>query len=329
MPNLHFILYFILFVALELIYFKIADRFNIIDKPNHRSSHTSITIRGGGIIFPLSILVYALFNDLQDIYFVVGLLAISTVSFLDDILTLNNKVRLSVHLTSVLLLFFQWDLFSLSWYWVLTALIFVIATINAYNFMDGINGITGGYSLLTVGTLYYINQSVVNFTSNELLIIVGLALLVFNIFNFRIKAKCFAGDVGSVSIAFIIVFLIGQLILKTNNVSYIFLLLVYGTDTAFTVLFRKIRKENIFEAHRSHFYQYLSNQRTYSHLLVSSLYIVAQLLINALLIALTNETMIYTLLLSFAFMVIYLSLRFKFEGGKRLLHSYNSQSSEM
>ncbi|RWU05468.1 MraY family glycosyltransferase [Pedobacter chitinilyticus] len=329
MPNLHFILYFILFFALELIYFKIADRFNIIDKPNHRSSHTSITIRGGGIIFPLSILVYALFNDFQDIYFVVGLLAISTVSFLDDILTLNNKVRLSVHLTSVLLLFFQWDLFSLSWYWVLTALIFVIATINAYNFMDGINGITGGYSLLTVGTLYYINQNIISFTSNELLIIVGLALVVFNFFNFRKKAKCFAGDVGSVSIAFIIVFLIGQLILKTHNVSYIFLLLIYGTDTAFTVLFRKIRGENIFEAHRSHFYQYLSNQRKYSHLLVSFLYIVAQLLINVLLIELTNETMIYTLLLFFTFMVIYLFLRFKLEGKKRLLLSYDKHSSQM
>lgn len=329
MPNLHFILYFILFVALELIYFKIADRFNIIDKPNHRSSHTSITIRGGGIIFPLSILVYALFNDFQDIYFVVGLLAISTVSFLDDILTLNNKVRLSVHLTSVLLLFFQWDLFSLSWYWVLIALIFVIATINAYNFMDGINGITGGYSLLTVGTLYYINQKIINFTSNELLIIVGLALLVFNFFNFRKKAQCFAGDVGSVSIAFIIVFLIGQLILKTHSVSYIFLLLIYGTDTAFTVLFRKIRGENIFEAHRSHFYQYLSNQRKYSHLLVSFLYIVAQLLINVLLIELTNETMIYTLLLFFTFMVIYLFLRFKLEGKKRLLLSYDKHSSQM
>jgi UDP-N-acetylmuramyl pentapeptide phosphotransferase/UDP-N-acetylglucosamine-1-phosphate transferase len=329
MPNLHFILYFILFIALELIYFKIADRFNIIDKPNHRSSHTSITIRGGGIIFPLSILLYALFNDFQDIYFVVGLLAISTVSFLDDILTLNNKVRLSVHLTSVLLLFFQWDLFSLSWYWVLIALIFVIATINAYNFMDGINGITGGYSLLTVGTLYYINQNIISFTSNELLIIVGLALVVFNFFNFRKKAKCFAGDVGSVSIVFIIVFLIGQLILKTHNVSYIFLLLIYGTDTAFTVLFRKIRGENIFEAHRSHFYQYLSNQRKYSHLLVSFLYIVAQLLINVLLIELTNETMIYTLLLFFAFMVIYLFLRFKLEGKKRLLLSYDKHNSQM
>lgn len=323
------LIYLVIFIILELVYFKIADRFNIIDKPNHRSSHTSVTIRGGGIIFPLAVLAYALMNGFQDAYFVIGLLAISTVSFLDDILTLNNKVRLSVHLTSVLLLFFQWNLFGLNWYWVLIALIFVIATINAYNFMDGINGITGGYSLLTIGTLYYINQYVVDFTSNELLIVVGLALLVFNFFNFRGKAKCFAGDVGSVSIAFIIVFLIGQLILKTHNVSYIFLLLIYGTDTAFTVLFRKIRGENIFEAHRSHFYQHLSNQRKYSHLLVSLLYIVAQLLINALLISLINETMIYTLLLFFAFMAIYLSLRLRLEGRKRLLLSYDKHSSQM
>ncbi|WP_343530392.1 glycosyltransferase family 4 protein [Pedobacter sp.] len=323
------LIYLITFLILELVYFKIADRFNIIDKPNHRSSHTSITIRGGGIIFPIAILVYALINGFQSAYFIIGLLAISTVSFLDDILTLNNKVRLSVHLCSVLLLFLQWDLFSLSWYWVLIALIFVIATINAYNFMDGINGITGGYSLLTIATLYYIDQNVISFTSAELLLIVGLALLVFNFFNFRKKAKCFAGDVGSVSIAFIIVFLIGQLILKTQNISYILLLLVYGTDTAFTVLFRKIRKENIFEAHRSHFYQFLSNHMKYSHLLVSLLYVVAQLLINVLLILLTGETMIYTLLLFFAFIVIYLSLRLKLEGKKRLLLSYDKHSSQM
>lgn len=329
MQNSNLLIYLATFLFLELVYFKIADRFNIIDKPNHRSSHTSITIRGGGVIFPLAVFAYALFNSFQDAYFIVGLLAISTVSFLDDVLTLNNKVRLGVHLSSVLLLFFQWNLFSLSWYWVIIALVFVIATINAYNFMDGINGITGGYSLLTISTLYYINQYVVNFTSNELLLVVGLALFVFNFFNFRKKAKCFAGDVGSVSIAFIIVFLIGQLILKTHNVSYIFLLLIYGTDTAFTVLFRKIRGENIFEAHRSHFYQHLSNQRKYSHLFVSVLYIVAQLLINVLLISLTNETMIYTLLLFFAFIMIYLSLRFKLEGKKRLLLSYDKHSSQM
>lgn len=318
----YLLIYFILFLALELIYFKIADRFNIIDKPNHRSSHTSITIRGGGIIFPIAVLAYTLLNGFQDIYFVIGLLAISAISFLDDILTLNNKVRLSIHLSSVLLLFFQWDLFSLSWYWIIIALIFVIATINAYNFMDGINGITGGYSLLTIATLYYINHYVVSFTSNELLLVVGLALLVFNFFNFRKKAKCFAGDVGSVSIAFIIVFFIGQLILTTQNLSYILLLLVYGTDTAFTVLFRKIRGENIFEAHRSHFYQYLSNQLKFPHILVSSIYIVAQLLINVALVSILDSAVMYSIYLFLAFISLYVILRFRFEGKQRLLVSY-------
>ncbi|MDQ8004312.1 MAG: glycosyltransferase family 4 protein [Pedobacter sp.] len=322
MQNSILLLYFVLFIILELVYFKIADRFNIIDKPNHRSSHTSVTIRGGGVIFPLAVLAYSIANGFENVYFLIGLLAISAISFLDDVLTLNNKVRLSIHLSSVLLLFFQWNLFSLNWYWILIALIFVIATINAYNFMDGINGITGGYSLLTIATLYYINEQVVSFTSSELLIIVGLSLIVFNFFNFRKKAKCFAGDVGSVSIAFIVVFFIGQLILTTQNLSYILLLLVYGTDTAFTVLFRKVRGENIFEAHRSHFYQHLSNHRKYSHILVASIYIMAQLLINFVLITVIETGIIYPLFMFFIFIFIYLFLRIKLEGRQKLLVSY-------
>lgn len=314
---IYYITILILLFFIEFFYFRIADRFNIIDKPNHRSSHTKITIRGGGVIFPLAVLVYAIVNEFQYPYFVIGLLAISVVSFLDDVLTLNNKIRLSVHLTSVLLLFLQWDLFGLNWYWLLVALVFVIATINAYNFMDGINGITGGYSLLTISSLYYINQNVISFTSNELLIVVGLSLVVFNFFNFRTKAKCFAGDVGSVSISFILIFLIGQLILQTNNLSYILLLLVYGIDTAFTVFFRKLRDENIFEAHRSHFYQYLSNQLQYPHLLVASIYIVVQLLINVLVISI-HGAMVYAIVLFFVITIIYLSLRFWLEGKKKL-----------
>lgn len=319
---IYYIAIFILLSILEFLYFKLADKLNIIDKPNHRSSHTKITIRGGGIIFPIAVLIYAITNHFQYSYFIIGLLAISVISFLDDVFTLKNKVRLSIHLSSVLLLFVQWNLLSLSWYWLLMALIFVIATINAYNFMDGINGMTGGYSLFTIASLYYINQNIVSFTSSELLIVIGLSLIVFNFFNFRKKAKCFAGDVGSVSIAFIIIYLIGQLILKTQNVSYILLLLVYGVDTAFTVLFRKIRGENIFEAHRTHFYQYLSNQLGYPHLLVSFLYIVAQLLINILLISLANDGMIYALPLFFTAITIYLLLRFWLEGKQKLLTSY-------
>jgi UDP-GlcNAc:undecaprenyl-phosphate/decaprenyl-phosphate GlcNAc-1-phosphate transferase len=310
--------------VMEILYFKIAAHYNIIDKPNHRSSHTSITIRGGGIIFSLAILGWFFTNNFSYPYFVAGLFSIALISFLDDMLTLNNKVRLSVHLFAVFLLFLQWDLFALSWYWLIMAAIFVIATINAYNFMDGINGITGSYSLLTIGTLYYINEEITPFTSPDLLIVVGLSLMVFNFFNFRKKAKCFAGDVGSVSIAFVLIFIIGQLILETSNLSYILLLLIYGMDTAFTVFFRRLRRENIFEAHRSHFYQYLVNHLKYSHLFVSFLYFMAQFLINMILILLIKQSTVYAMYLFIGVVLLYLLLRFKMEGKTKLLIRYES-----
>ncbi|MCX3264070.1 MraY family glycosyltransferase [Pedobacter agri] len=314
------LLLLIILLLLELVYFKIADRFNIIDKPNHRSSHTSVTIRGGGVIFCLAALIYFFSFGFHYPYFILGLLLISLISFLDDIFTLNNKVRISVHLIAVLLMFYQWGLFSLTLYWIPIAIIFVIGTINAYNFMDGINGITGGYSLVAIGTLYYLNEKVVAFTSSDLLITIGLSLLVFNFFNFRKRAKCFAGDVGSVSIAFIIVFFIGQLIIKTQNFNYILLLLFYGLDAASTIFFRAIRKENIFEAHRSHFYQYLANQLKWNHLVVSGLYMSIQLLLNVMLIFLVGNNLWSASLLLIASGVLFLIIRFSVEGRERLLH---------
>ena len=94
----------ILFIA-ELIYFRIADRFNIIDKPNQRSSHTSITLRGGGIIFFLGMVVYALWSGLSYPWFLLGLSMISVVSFMDDIMELSPKVRLIVQFTAMFLMF--------------------------------------------------------------------------------------------------------------------------------------------------------------------------------------------------------------------------------
>ncbi|WP_131536274.1 MraY family glycosyltransferase [Pedobacter nototheniae] len=308
----------ILFI-LEFAYFKIADHFNIIDKPNHRSSHTEVTIRGGGVIFAISVILFYFLFNFEYPYFVIGLFLISAISFIDDVVTLNNKIRLSVHLLAVALMFYQWNLFDLNWYWIVVAVIFVIGTINAYNFMDGINGITGAYSLITVITLYYLN-TLFSFANQNLIICTGLALLVFNFFNFRKKAKCFAGDVGSVSIAFILIFLIGLLILKTQNLSYILLFLLYGLDAVFTIFFRVIRKENIFEAHRSHFYQYLSNELKWPHLQVSALYFAIQLIINLCLIFWTKDSMILNCILVFALSIVFLIIRFKLEGKQRLLN---------
>lgn len=308
----------VLFI-LELIYFKIANQNSIIDKPNHRSSHTSVTIRGGGVIFSFAAILSFCTNGFQFPYFLAGLVLIALISFLDDLLTLNNKIRLVVHLASVALLFCELDLFAMQWYLLIIATVFVIGIINAYNFMDGINGITGAYSLVAIGTLYYINEYITPFTSGELILAIGLSLLVFNFFNFRKRAKCFAGDVGSVSIAFIIVFLLLQLIIKTENFNYILLLIVYGLDAVTTIVFRLIRKENIFKAHRTHLYQYWANEKKVPHLVVSAIYALIQLAINAVIIFIMPHS-IFIICLSLLFATtIFVVSRFVLEGSERLI----------
>jgi UDP-GlcNAc:undecaprenyl-phosphate GlcNAc-1-phosphate transferase len=226
---------------------------------------------------------------------------------------------LGVHLVSVGLLLHQVGTFSLPWYIILTAFIFVIGTINAYNFMDGINGITGLYSLVTIVTFYYINNKIIVFTSNALLITTFISLIVFGLFNVRKKAKTFAGDVGSVGIAFIILFQLLQLIVKTGNLWYILLLLLYGLDTVTTIIFRLLKKEDVFEAHRSHFYQYWANERNKSHILVSLGYSIVQLLVNLSFISLAIDSTFILILVLFVSSLIFILLRFYTEGSIKLL----------
>ncbi|EPH13409.1 hypothetical protein HMPREF9713_00738 [Myroides odoratimimus CCUG 12700] len=279
----------VLFIA-ELVYFKIADKYNIIDKPNERSSHTQITLRGGGVVFYFGVLAYFIYSGFEYPYFIIGLTAITLISFLDDIFTLSNKIRLLVHLGSVLLMLYQWNLFELSWLWIVPALIGVIGTINAYNFMDGINGITAWYSIVVLALLALVNHTV-GFVAMDLILFALLGAVVFAFFNFRTKAKAFAGDVGSVSMAFIVVFLLGQLIITTGNFSYILFLSVYGIDAVWTIVRRTLNKENIFQAHRTHLYQYLANEAKVNKLYVSFGYGVLQFVISYGVILMSSQEM--------------------------------------
>jgi UDP-GlcNAc:undecaprenyl-phosphate GlcNAc-1-phosphate transferase len=313
-----FIFFFLLF-SLELIYFKVADRYNIIDHPNHRSSHVKVTIRGGGVIFTAAFLLGCFYWGWEYGYFLAGLLLISLISFIDDIKPTSKKVRIFFHLIAVALLFYQLHVYSLPFYWILPAFVFIIGTINAVNFMDGINGITGGYALITMLTLCYINKYIVLFTNEKCLIGVIVALLVFNFFNFRTKAKCFAGDVGSVSIAFIISFFILQLILRSNNLNYLLLLLVYDLDTITTIFFRLLRRENIFEAHRSHFYQFLANEKKMPHLSVTLLYMVIQALINIIIVNIFTLSVVTTILTMIFTIFGFILIRLIIQGPASLL----------
>lgn len=285
-----YLLIFILLLLLELFYFKIADKFNIIDKPNERSSHTRITLRGGGIIFYLGMLLYAVCYGLSYPYFLLGLSLICIISFWDDIHSVPSAIRILFHFFAMLLMFYQWGLFNdfPLWY-ILVALIFCTGLINAYNFMDGINGITGGYSLVVALTLLFINQKIIEFIEPSYLYIVILSLLVFNIFNFRVKAKCFAGDVGSVSIAFILLFALGLLILRAESLYWIILLTVYGVDSILTIVHRLMLHEDIFQPHRKHVYQIMANELGIPHVRVSVFYMCVQLLANVGAVYVPNE----------------------------------------
>jgi len=276
-----YLIIFICLFGIELLYFRLADKFNIIDKPNQRSSHGIITLRGGGVVFYIGALFYFFISGFQYPWFFLGLTIMSVISFLDDVFTLSNKIRLLFHFVAVLLMAFQLELFNMPWFYLLTMFIIVVGVINAYNFMDGINGITVCYSL-AVGSLLILVNKQDFFIEMDLLYYTILALIVFSFFNFRTKAKCFAGDVGAISIAFILLFALGSLIIKTGNLIYILFLSVYGIDAVWTIIRRLYLKQNIFEAHRSHLYQFLGNEAGINKLLISFLYGIIQFLIGLL-----------------------------------------------
>ncbi|MBY2897996.1 UDP-GlcNAc--UDP-phosphate GlcNAc-1-phosphate transferase [Bacteroides fragilis] len=273
---MYYLIILVLLFLVELFYFHIADKYNIIDKPNERSSHTRITLRGGGIVFYLGALVYFLTSQFEYPWFMLALTLVTVISFVDDIRSISQGLRLVFHFTAMGLMFYQWELFALPWWTVVVALIVCTGIINAYNFMDGINGITGGYSLVVLGTLAFINHRVVSFVEPGLIYTMLCAVLVFNFFNFRKRAKCFAGDVGSVSIAFIILFLIGKLIIDTEDFSWIVLLAVYGVDSVLTIVHRLMLHENIGLPHRKHLYQIMANELKIPHVAVSLTYMVVQ-----------------------------------------------------
>ena len=279
----------------ELIYFRIANRFNIVDKPNERSSHNTIVIRGGGIIFLLSAWIWSAFFGFQYPWFLAGLTIVCGVSFTDDIHSLPDSVRLVAQFTAMFMMFADFGIINIeSWWVIILALIVCVGIINAYNFMDGINGITSGYSLAALVPLMLLNHSL-QFIEMSYLIVTAITCVVFSYFNFRSKgkAKCFAGDVGSIGIAFMVLLPLGKLILQTSDFTYLLLLVVYGVDSVLTICHRIILHENLGQAHRKHAYQIMANELKIPHEIVSSAYIIIQLIISLGLIYLSKIHWVY------------------------------------
>ena len=298
------ITYFLIFVLLlvaELVYFRIADKCNIIDKPNQRSSHSTIVLRGGGIIFLIGAWVWSLFFGFDYPWFLAGLTLVAGVSFVDDIRSLPDSVRLVAQFAAAAMAFYQLDILHWEMWWiVLVALIVYVGATNVINFMDGINGITAGYALAVLIPLGLLNTNyqelAMNLATNcssvfssdgvfvdqSLIVASIIAAIVFCIFNFRPKgmAKCFAGDVGSIGIAFIMLFLLGNVIIKTGDITWLIFLLVYGVDGCLTIVHRIMLHENLGEAHRKHAYQIMANELKIGHVKVTLLYMAMQLAVS-------------------------------------------------
>ena len=301
----------LLLLAAELIYFRIADKCNIIDKPNERSSHSTIVLRGGGVIFAISMVIWLILQMVNGEWckvqgylpFMVGLVLICGVSFWDDVQSLPDSVRLVAQFIAMALMFWSMGLFSveslglnvdsqlmsyvLMGLIVVAALIVCVGATNIINFMDGINGITAGYALAVLVPLLMLDvrgemDDVIGFIEPSYLIVAIIGVLVFCIFNFRPKgkAKCFAGDVGSIGIAFIMLFAIGKLIVQTADVTYLILLLVYGVDGCLTIIHRIMLHENLGEAHRKHVFQLMANELKIGHVKVTMLYMAMQLAVS-------------------------------------------------
>jgi UDP-N-acetylmuramyl pentapeptide phosphotransferase/UDP-N-acetylglucosamine-1-phosphate transferase len=245
--------------------------------------------------------------------FMCGLVIIAGVSFWDDVHSLPDSLRMIAQIVSILLMFWsiilvqdvqgvQW-VKELGWYWqvliVLVALFFCVGATNIINFMDGINGITAGYSLAMLVPLLMLDvrgqlEDVYGFIEPSYLIVAIIGVLVFSIFNFRPKgkAKCFAGDVGSISIAFIILCALGKLMLATQDVTYIVFFLMYGVDGSLTIFHRIMLHENLGQAHRKHAFQLMSNELKMGHVTVTFIYMITQLIISLGFIYLCPNTLL-------------------------------------
>ena len=292
--SMTYLIIFVLLLVAELVYFKIADKCNIIDKPNERSSHSSIVLRGGGIIFLIGVWVWSAFYGFQYPWFLAAVTLAAGISFVDDIHSLPDSVRLIVQFAAMGLMFLQLDILHPEMWWVvLLGLVVCVGASNIINFMDGVNGITAGYSLAVLLPLAIMNQRI-GFMEESFLAVVILSVLVFSIFNFRArgKAKCFAGDVGSVGIAFIMLFAIGKLVMKTGDVTWLLFLLVYGVDGCLTICHRILLHENLGEAHRKHAYQLMANELKMGHVEVSLIYMAMQLAVSLGFIYLCPDTIL-------------------------------------
>ena len=281
----YYIVLFVILLAFEYAYYLLAKKLRIVDRPHHQSSHRGIVVRGGGIVFYVAYLLWSIVNGFSWYGGLIGLTILVLISFIDDIYDVSPKIRLICQFIAIILMFYHSGLIRTNPHVILILSIACVGTVNIFNFMDGINGMTGGYSLVVTLALLYVDRNLIHFCDSSLLVFMILSLVVFNLFNFRRQAKCFAGDVGALAIGFILVYLVLRLCLRGQSMSWIAMLSVYLVDGGMTILHRIMLRENLMKPHKKHMYQIMANELKIPHLMVAGIYMVLQAICCAVYIA--------------------------------------------
>ena len=291
----HIVYFFIIFFVSVIGTFLLIRHTTIIDIPNERSSHLNNTPRGGGLAislgFIIGLLVAQTFGKtvpISNIYFIgffISALIISCLSYYDDMTEVNYKYKLLIQFFSVLLVissgviieqirFPYFGLVSLNWVSYPLTMIWILGLTNAYNFMDGLDGIAASTAVIASFFLAYIAYKQGSVFVYIISIALAASTLGFLVYNFP-PAKIFMGDVGStfLGFTFAVLAIIAALYDKSHLSLFVVPLLLYHFifDTIVTFLLRLIYKEKVFQAHRRHVYQLL-HRLGLTHLQVTLIY---------------------------------------------------------
>ncbi len=304
-PLIYHIIVPICYILFSIIYLKVAHRYKIYDVPVSRSSHRNQTVTGFGLFVLFGLLIFTIcYTRSLNSFFIIGLVMICTISYLDDIVFVKHFIRLIFQLFALTLMTidlpFEFMEFE-KWPIIIACVIFGTGVLNAFNFMDGINGMLGLNSLVILLSFWYLNFNLTDLEGNQIqfanplfLYTIVVGVLVFLYFNLRPTAKVFAGDVGSIGLAFVIFYFMANLVFKTGNYTYLLLFVVLGIDAGLTIIYKLIVRENIFVPHRDFLFKKLVHVGKVKHLKVASIYALLQLAISVFVIALPTHVKLST-----------------------------------
>ena len=301
------ILYY--FVALPVLSFlltcavrKLTKRADFVDIPNHRSSHSVPTPKGGGIAIMVTMLLAFAYayrvGHINSVYFwsLMCVIPVAAISLVDDAVSLSPKVRLVVQVASACLALLsiggvtkiEFVIFKFTGLWAnVVCIVAIVWLTNLYNFMDGIDGYAGSEAVFVGLAAYYI----LNCLSG---LIIALTVTGFLFLNWH-KATIFMGDIGSASLGF--VFAVLSVLSAEREVFLVWpmMLALFWFDASLTLIRRVIKREKLSQAHKSHEYQKLL-KLGYSHSQIVIMGMVVNLFTLVLLLCTPNHLLFYALL---------------------------------